>query len=162
MGALLVGAFLALVVSRVVRGGGREGPAAEGERTQCSVTLVFHPPDDTVGAIVDAASGSLGISHVVVDACETDAQGVALVYDCQPMEGVTRKPKSVFAGRPALLVTLEGAAAWHLRGWMSARVGAPYTMDSTCAAVIASGLRGYQGPQNPTPAELFTALQGPG
>ncbi len=162
MGALLVGAFVAFVIGQSLRAGGREGPAAAGERAQCSVTLIFLAPDDAVGELVDAVTGRTGAAHVVVDACETDAQGVALVYDCQPLEGMSRKPRAVFEGRDSVSIAIDGQAAWHLRGWLAARVGAPYTVGTTCAAVIASGLRGYQGPQNPTPGELLTALQGPG
>lgn len=158
MGALFVGVFLAFAIGQTLRGGGREGPAPAGERDQCNVTLIFVSPDDAVSHAVDLATGSTGVSHVVVDACETDAQGVPLVYDCQPLEGVSRRPRAGFADRAHTIIKLEGSTAWHLRGWLSARVGAPYTLGSTCAAVIASGLRGYQGPQNPTPAELLTAI----
>ena len=162
MGAIIVGAFVAFVLGQSLRGGGREGPAAAGERAQCKVTLMFLGPSDSVGELVDLATGSTGVAHVVVDVCESDAQGVPLVFDCQPMEGVTRKPRASFEARPHVMVAVEGQAGWHLRGWLAARVGAPYTMDSTCAAVIASGLRGYQGPQNPTPAELWTAVRSRG
>ncbi len=160
MGAVIFGAILALALANTIRGGGREGPAAAGERPQCRVTLIFLAPDSAVAELVDAATGRTGTAHVIVDACETDAQGVAIVYDCQPLEGMSRKPRAAFDGRESISIEVDGPTAWHLRGWLAARVGAPYTVGSTCAAVIASVLRGYRGPQNPSPGELLAALRG--
>ncbi len=154
---VLVGFFMAWLVGSVLRGGGGSGESPAGDREACSVTLVFLAPVDVIGSAVDLATGSNGVSHVVVDACEVGDDGQALVFDCTLLKGVTRVPAAPYAKREAARIELAAADAWHLRGCLAGRVGQPY--GPTCSALVAECMRTYAGPSNPTPIELLRALR---
>ena len=87
---------------------------------------------------VDRRTGSLGFSHVIVDAAEHNARGQRLVYDVLPLLGVHRVPLSHRYGsrrnllpRPLVRISLPVEVGTELRGAMRSQVGLPYDLPAT-------------------------------
>lgn len=120
-----------------------------------SIVLIGANQSVLIEREVDRSTGSTGFSHVVIDASEVDDLGRRLVYDCFPLEGVRRVVLSERYGsakgqpRPRVRVTLPPDAAEHMRGAMSALIGAPYDVAATvdpkrvglvCSRLVMRGL----------------------
>lgn len=104
-----------------------------------AVVLIAADKECPIERVVDAQTGYRGFSHVVVDCGEFDTDGRHLVYDCFPREGVRRVAISErygsVRGRPRkrVRVVLPPSDSEHMRGAMSALVGAPYDVVAALA-----------------------------
>ena len=119
-----VGATVAALAA--LRGQGSPGAEVGGVRPSCGVSLVLWEPASIEGRIIDAATGGIGFSHVVLDACEVDSQGASLVIDCRPAVGVTRIPLYDYGERKPTRVWLPLMAGRELYGCVRGRIGLPY------------------------------------
>jgi hypothetical protein len=92
-------------------------------------------PGDIESLVSDFGGGRMGVSHTSVDLCETDENGVSLMVECLPRQGVIRVPASKYGSRPHATIVIGGYAGAHLRGCVQAKVGQAYDRLGIFAAL---------------------------
>lgn len=128
VGSAIVGSAATLAVLVAARGDRSPGKPEGKLRHDCTIAiwLLEVDRDDPVSVAVNETTGALGFSHAVLDICEEDAEGHALLVDAQLGEGVRRVRADRYDSRRRVRVYLSGDSAWELRGCARARVGTPF------------------------------------
>ena len=100
--------------------------------------ILLIAPNTTWGRMVDAVTGGLGWSHVVLDADEEDESGEALWWDCTPKKGIhrVRASESKYRDREFSRIELAPQDGLFVQQCAEVCQGRRYSSKDSCASWI--------------------------
>ena len=107
--------------------------------------IILLAPTSNWGRMVDRATGSMGWSHVLLDAGEEDDDGIPLWWDCTPAKGIhrVRATQTNYSRRDSARIELQPADSIFV--WRCATVcqGRNYSTKDSCASWVIRCLPQY-------------------